>query len=353
MKAKLTYLGAGIGLIAGFILYLISDFFLFLVILGPMVGFLSYDYRLYRKQKLKLEEEAKKAQEEQLKKEQKRLEREMKKTQKRNREDKVSLYENIYTVAGYCLATQQDLGVYIKNAEEVIVHFKVSSEVRAVAVEAFNRALDRSFDFDSFVNSYKTNIGKNRDYMKYVLTYAYLIASVDGEMNYEVKDRLVNIATALESTKAALKRLFQSKGAEARFAKEFDDEKNKSSNHYEYSHEESNTSNDNDDKSKSSNYNSANSNSNRGNSNNSDSRRSSNTSASSDKVAQALSILGLDSNATFDDVKRAHKKMMFQYHPDRLAAQNLSPDMVEIYTDTAKSVQAAYDYLKKIYSDYI
>ncbi len=80
---------------------------------------------------------------------------------------------------------------------------------------------------------------------------------------------------------------------------------------------------------------------------------SSNTSASSDKVAQALSILGLDSNATFDDVKRAHKKMMFQYHPDRLAAQNLSPDMVEIYTDTAKSVQAAYDYLKKIYSDYI
>ncbi|MBP7276919.1 MAG: hypothetical protein KA950_01935, partial [Succinivibrio sp.] len=262
MKAKLTYLGAGIGLIAGFILYLISDFFLFLVILGPMVGFLSYDYRLYRKQKLKLEEEAKKAQEEQLKKEQKRLEREMKKTQKRNREDKVSLYENIYTVAGYCLATQQDLGVYIKNAEEVIAHFKVSSEVRAVAVEAFNRALDRSFDFDSFVNSYKTNIGKNRDYMKYVLTYAYLIASVDGEMNYEVKDRLVNIATALESTKAALKRLFQSKGAEARFAKEFDDEKNKSSNHYENSHEESNTSNDNGDKSKSSNYNSANSNSN-------------------------------------------------------------------------------------------
>ena len=190
MKAKLTYLGAGIGLIVGFILYLISDFFLFLVILGPMVGFLSYDYRLYRKQKLKLEEEAKKAQEEQQKKEQKRLEREMKKTQKRNREDKVSLYENIYTVAGYCLATQQDLGVYIKNAEEVIAHFKVSSEVRAVAVEAFNRALDRSFDFDSFVNSYKTNIGKNRDYMKYVLTYAYLIASVDGEMNYEVKDQI-------------------------------------------------------------------------------------------------------------------------------------------------------------------
>ena len=225
--------------------------------------------------------------------------------------------------------------------------------MRAVAVEAFNRALDNSFDFDSFVNSYKTNIGKNRDYMKYVLTYAYLIASVDGEMNYEVKDRLVIIATALESTKAALKRLFQSKGAEARFAKEFDDEKNKSGSDYEHTREESNSTSADGKKSDSSNYNSENRSSNSSNSQNSDNRRSSNTSASSDKVAQALSILGLDSNATFDDVKRAHKKMMFQYHPDRLAAQNLSPDMVEIYTDTAKSVQAAYDYLKKIYSDYI
>lgn len=98
MKAKLTYLGAGIGLIAGFILYLISDFFLFLVILGPMVGFLSYDYRLYRKQKLKLEEEAKKAQEEQLKKEQKRLEREMKKTTKKEIEKIKSHFMRIFTL---------------------------------------------------------------------------------------------------------------------------------------------------------------------------------------------------------------------------------------------------------------
>ncbi len=373
MKAKLTYLGAGIGLIVGFILYLISDYFIF-VFLGPLVGFLSYDGRLYLKQKKELEEQAKKAETERLEKEQKRLLREQKKTQKRNREDKVSLYENIYTVAGYCLATQQDLGVYIKNAEEVIAHFKVSKEVRAIAVEAFNRALDSSFDFESFVLSYKNNIGTNRDYMKYVLTYAYLIASVDGEINYEVKDRLVAIATAMGSTKAALKRLFQSKGAEARFAKEFDDKsksgsentksEQSSSTHQSYNHSDANSSNSNSSDKQSSNgysssYSSENSSSSNRNSNDSysnsgsNSRSSSGASGSQDKTAQALGILGLDSNATFDDVKRAHKKMMFKYHPDRLAAQNLSPDMVAIYTDTAKSVQAAYDYLKKIYSDYI
>lgn len=383
MKAKLTYLGAGIGLIVGFILYLISDYFIF-VFLGPLVGFLSYDGRLYLKQKKELEEQAKKAEAERLEKEQKRLLREQKKTQKRNREDKVSLYENIYSVAGYCLATQQDLGVYIKNAEEVIAHFKVSSEVRAIAVEAFNRALDKSFDFESFVLSYKNNIGTNRDYMKYVLTYAYLIASVEGEINFEVKDRLVAIATAMGSTKAALKRLFQSKGAEARFAKEFDDDKSKSgaentkseqSTTYQNSNRsygqssESNSSNSNSynnnssDSQSANGYSSSNSSENSSSSNRnsndsysnagSNSRCSSSSAGSQDKIAQALGILGLDSNATFDDVKRAHKKMMFKYHPDRLAAQNLSPDMVAIYTDTAKSVQAAYDYLKKIYSDYI
>lgn len=383
MKAKLTYLGAGIGLIVGFILYLISDYFIF-VFLGPLVGFLSYDGRLYLQQKKQLEEQAKKAEAERLEKEQKRLLREQKKTQKKNREDKVSLYENIYSVAGYCLSTQQDLGVYIKNAEEVIAHFKVSSEVRAIAVEAFNRALDSSFDFESFVLSYKNNIGTNRDYMKYVLTYAYLIASVDGEINYEVKDRLVAIATAMGSTKAALKRLFQSKGAEARFAKEFDDDKSRpdsentkrehsSSTHQNYNRSDVNSSrsyssnrnssyNQSSDNQSANGYSSNGSSANSGSSNsssggysNSGSNKSNSSGASGslDKTAQALGILGLDSNATFDDVKRAHKKMMFKYHPDRLAAQNLSPDMVAIYTDTAKSVQAAYDYLKKIYSDYI
>jgi len=344
VKAKLTYLGAGIGLIAGFILYLISDYFIF-IILGPLVGFLSYDYRNYHKQKLELERQAKMAEQALKEKEQKRLERQMKKTQKKNREDKVSLYENIYTVAGFCLAKTQDLSVYIKNAEEVIAHFKVTSEVRAIAVEAFNRALDQSFDFDTFVKSYLTNIGKNRDYIKYVLTYAYLIASVDGEINYEIKDRLVTIATALGSSKAALKRLFDSKGAEARFAKEFDDEKNKSGTGE--SQNKSNSSSK--DRSDSSN----NSNSGSRYHRYQKERTSSNTSGSSDKIAQALGILELDSSATFDDVKRAHKKMMFKYHPDRLAAQNLPPDMMEIYTDKAKSVQAAYDYLKKVYSDYI
>lgn len=344
MKAKLTYLGAGIGLIAGLILYLISDY-LFFLILGPLAGFLSYDYRNYQKLRRELEEQAQREAREQKEKEQKRLERQMKKTQKKNREDKVFLYENIYTVAGYCLAQTQELSVYIKNAEEVIAHFKVSSEVRAIAVEAFNRALDQSFDFNSFVDSYLTNIGKNRDYIKYVLTYAYLIASVDGEMDYEVKDRLVSIANALGSSKAALKRLFESKGAEARFAKEFDDENNQSGSDYSDKHNGNSDSSSSEDSSKSS-HNNSDSNSRKGYS-------SSGTTGSNDKTAQALGILGLDSNATFDDVKRAHKKMMFQYHPDRLAAQNLSPDMVEIYTDKAKSVQAAYDYLKKIYSDYI
>ena len=70
-----------------------------------------------------------------------------------------------------------------------------------------------------------------------------------------------------------------------------------------------------------------------------------------DKTQEALEILGLDKNATFDDVKKAHKKMMLKYHPDRLAAQGLPEDMITIYTEKAKAVQVAFDYLKKLYSD--
>ena len=52
-----------------------------------------------------------------------------------------------------------------------------------------------------------------------------------------------------------------------------------------------------------------------------------------------------------DEVKKAYKKLMFKYHPDRLAASGLPEDMIAIYTEKSKAIQVAYDHIKKIYAD--
>lgn len=352
-----TSLGVIFGLTISFMISI------YLLPLGVVLGALGYIYidaprsiKLEKEAILK-EEQAKKearvkeerAQEEakllalEAIKEEKRLAKELKATQKRNRMDKSSLYENIYTVAGFILSNQVDLSAYSKNAEEVISYFKCTLEERRIAVEAFNNALAPDFDASVFVEDYLTNYGKTRDYIEYVLTYAYMIATIDDNIDYLAKDRLADIGLAMGASKACLKRLFKSNAAEAKFAREFEkNEKEKLDKEKSKKTSSKNT----DSKSQDNSYKNTDNNS-RDNSN-----KEQNDSYSfkhTDKTSEALDILGVDDNATFEDIKKAYKRLMIKFHPDKLASQGLPEDMMAIYTDKAKSIQGAFEHLKKLF----
>ena len=44
--------------------------------------------------------------------------------------------------------------------------------------------------------------------------------------------------------------------------------------------------------------------------------------------------------------------MMLKYHPDRLASQGLPEDMIVVYTEKAKAVQVAFEYLRDLYNEF-
>lgn len=68
--------------------------------------------------------------------------------------------------------------------------------------------------------------------------------------------------------------------------------------------------------------------------------------SSADSIANAYEVLGVSQGATQAEVKRAYLKLMKKYHPDRIASQGLSEEMVKIYTEKSKTIQQAYDVLK-------
>lgn len=62
---------------------------------------------------------------------------------------------------------------------------------------------------------------------------------------------------------------------------------------------------------------------------------------------QAYAHLGLQSDASDADVKRAYRKLVSQYHPDKLVSHGLPEEMMEIAKNRVREINTAYDRIKQ------
>ena len=61
----------------------------------------------------------------------------------------------------------------------------------------------------------------------------------------------------------------------------------------------------------------------------------------------AYKALGVTKDSTDQEIKRAYRRQMSQYHPDKLIGQGLPEDMIAMATEQSKEIQLAYDLIKK------
>ncbi|MGA8147024.1 MAG: co-chaperone DjlA [Gallionellaceae bacterium] len=61
----------------------------------------------------------------------------------------------------------------------------------------------------------------------------------------------------------------------------------------------------------------------------------------------AYKALAVTKDSTDAEIKRAWRKLMSQYHPDKLIGQGMPEDMIAMATEQAKEIQVAYDLVKK------
>ncbi len=64
-------------------------------------------------------------------------------------------------------------------------------------------------------------------------------------------------------------------------------------------------------------------------------------------LEDAYKALGVTKDNTDAEIKRAYRKLMSQYHPDKLMGQGVPEDMIKMATEQAKEIQVAYDLIKK------
>lgn len=61
----------------------------------------------------------------------------------------------------------------------------------------------------------------------------------------------------------------------------------------------------------------------------------------------AYKALGVTKDSSDAEIKRAYRKLMSQYHPDKLMGQGVPEDMIAMATEQAKEIQLARDLIKK------
>lgn len=64
-------------------------------------------------------------------------------------------------------------------------------------------------------------------------------------------------------------------------------------------------------------------------------------------LEDAYKALGVGKESSDAEVKRAYRKLMSKYHPDKLMGQGLPEDMIKVATEQAKDIQLAYDLVSK------
>ncbi len=63
-------------------------------------------------------------------------------------------------------------------------------------------------------------------------------------------------------------------------------------------------------------------------------------------LEDAFRVLGLDSSATNQEVKRAYRRLMNQHHPDKLVARGLPQSMKRVAEEKTQEIRAAYERVK-------
>lgn len=179
----------------------------------------------------------------------------------------------------------------IDHAEEFMQKLGMTAEHRQLAISWFRKGADPAFDIEPALQRFMAVCGHTRNLKDVLLVYLIVMALADGHFHPAEEALLTDMAGRLGYGPAAFKHLVDMVLNQSHFA-----------------------------------------------------GGQVTTAAALDDAYKALGVTRDSSDA---EVKRAWRKLMSQYHPDKLMGQGVPEDMIKMATEQAKEIQLAYDLIKK------
>jgi DnaJ like chaperone protein len=179
----------------------------------------------------------------------------------------------------------------IDHVEALMQKIGMTAEHRAQGIALFKRGADPTFDLESTYTRFMSVCGHTKHLKQVLLVYLIVMALVDGHIHPAEETVLANIATRLGYNQAEFTQLIDMVLNQSHF-----------------------------------------------------SGGQPNTAAALDDAYKAL---GVTKDSTDQEIKRAYRKLISQYHPDKLIGQGMPEDMIAMATEQAKEIQLAHDLIQK------
>ena len=179
----------------------------------------------------------------------------------------------------------------VAHVEQFMQKLNMTPDHRLQAIALFKRGADPAFDIEPTYKKFMTVCGHTKNLRQVLLAYLIVMALADGHFHPAEEAVLTDIAAHLGFDQATFKRMVEMVLNQTHFG---------------------------------------------GGQVN-----------PAEALEDAYKALGVTKDSTDAEVKRAYRKLMSQYHPDKLMGQGMPQDMIEMATEQAKEIQLAYDLIKK------
>ncbi len=179
----------------------------------------------------------------------------------------------------------------ISHVETFMQKMGMASEHKKIAIEQFKRGSSTDFDIDPALDQFMSACGNTLNLKQVLLMYLLVMALSDGKIDSAEQDMLEHISIRLGYSRAEFNQMLEMVLNQSHF--------------------------------------------------------SGGKAHSASALEDAYKALGVTKDNTDQEIKRAYRKLISQYHPDKLIGQGLPEDMIAVATEQAKEIQVAYDLIKK------
>lgn len=193
----------------------------------------------------------------------------------------------------------------IETTQQLFEKMGLSAEAKRDAIHLFKQGAEDNFDFDQVLGGLRDQKYINNNSKKIFLVYLISLAFADGHLHVAEDQILKTVAQRLGFSVFAYQQLLGMIEAQRYFY-----QGQQGGYHYRE-------------------------------------KADSWKQTSKDELTLAYEALGVSSSASDKEVKTAWRKLMSEYHPDKLAGRGVPEDMVKLATERSQEVQAAYDLIKK------